>query len=215
MSNHSKSGKLIGITGGVGSGKSTALKYLEDTYDAKVLYADKIGSRLQKKGGVCYAPMVELLGEGILASDGEIDRAKTAEIVFGNEEILKQINAIVHPAVRREVFGLVDEYRSANPETVIFLESAIFVEAGYLDFLDELWLVVTDEKTRSERLSESRGYSKEKFDSVIRRQMSDDEYKVYADHVLINNGEKKDLYRQIDLYMTEHVLCACPVHQRT
>ncbi len=205
MSNHTKSGKLIGITGGVGSGKSTALKYLEDTYGAVVLYADEIGSRLQKKDGVCYAPMVELLGEDILAPDGEIDRARTAEIVFGNEEILKKINAIVHPAVRREVFRLVDEYRAANPETVIFLESAIFAEAGYLDFLDELWLVITDEKTRAERLFQSRGYSSEKTESVMKRQMSDDDYKVYADHILLNNGEKKDLYRQIDLYMTEPV----------
>ena len=205
MQNHTKAGKLIGITGGVGSGKSTALKYLEDTYGAKILYADEIGSRLQQKGGACFAPMVELLGNEILGEDGEIDRAKTAGIVFGNEDILKKINAIVHPAVRREALSLVEEYRANDPECVIFLESAIFVEAGYLDFLDELWLVTCDEEVRTKRLSESRGYTKEKCDTVMKRQMSDDEYRVYADHVITNNGEKKDLYRQIDLYMTEPV----------
>ena len=202
---NTKSGKLIGMTGGVGSGKTTALTYLRDVYDCEILLADEIGLKLEKKGGACYEPLVELLSEEILGADLEIDRAKMAALIFDDDELLKKVNAIVHPAVRKAVEEDVERVRRLEPYKTIFLESAIFVEAGYLDMLDELWVVTTDKESRKERLLKERGYSEEKCDRVMGNQFSDDQYRTYADHVLVNNGSLEELYHQIDELMTEPV----------
>ncbi|MBR3039912.1 MAG: dephospho-CoA kinase [Lachnospiraceae bacterium] len=202
---NTKAGKLIGMTGGVGSGKSTALSYLKEFYGCEVLLADEIGLKLEEKGGECFRPLVELLSEDILGSNGEIDRAKMAALIFDDEELLKKVNEIVHPAVRKAVEKRVAEVRRMTPDKTIFLESAIFVEAGYLDMLDELWVITSNPEVRKERLKGSRGYTDEKCASIMDSQFSDAEYKAYADHILVNDGEKEKLFRQIDELMTEPV----------
>ena len=202
---NAKSGKLIGMTGGVGSGKSTALAYLRDVYECEVMLADDIGLKLERKGEVCYQPLIELMGEDILSADLEIDRAKMASLVFNDDELLQKVNAIVHPAVRKAVEEQVERVRRLEPYKTIFLESAIFVEAGYLDMLDELWVVTSDKATRKDRLARDRGYTDAKCEMVMENQFSDEKYQTYADHVLVNNGGVEELYRQIDELMSEPV----------
>ena len=205
LNNSTKQGKIIGVTGGVGCGKSTVLKYLEEQYDCLIMPADDIANDMEKKGGECFAPIVALLSDEVVLPDGELNKPKVAELIFSNEELLKGINDIVHPAVRRYVEKHISEERIKNPERTIIIESAIFVEAGFLDILDELWLVTAGEENRKDRLMKTRGYSEEKCNSIISRQFSDSEYASFADHVIDNSKGLKELYEQIDVLMTEPV----------
>lgn len=198
-------GKLIGITGGVGSGKSTVLQYIKDEYGCEILLADDIGAELQKKGKECYEPMISLFGEEVVGEDGELKRAEIAGKVFENETLRKEINAIIHPAVRREIERIRDAVFAMFPAQTIFIESALFIEAGYLDMLDELWVVTSGEQIRENRLTLSRGYSSERIHSVMNAQLDDDEFKKHADKVIVNNGSKEELYRQTDRLMAEPV----------
>ena len=95
--------KIIGITGGVGAGKTQILEYLSDKYGASVCQTDKVAKKLQKKGGICYDPIVEHFGTEILDEKGELDRKKLSDIVFGDPKELNVLNEIVHPAVKEEV----------------------------------------------------------------------------------------------------------------
>ena len=99
----SKKIKVLGITGGVGAGKSTVLDYLKRRYGARVLQCDEAAKILQEPGGSCYRPVAELFGEDVLGRDGRFDRGKIAAIVFTQEEFLEKLNAIVHPAVKKYV----------------------------------------------------------------------------------------------------------------
>ena len=200
-----KCGKIIGITGGVGSGKSTVLQYLKEQYSCEIMLADDIGAKLQQKGGKCYEPMLALLGEEYLAGDGQFDRAKIAAKVFEDKEFLKGINAIVHPAVRKEIEDLCEAVFAIHPEQTVFVESALFIEAGYLDMLDELWVVDASADVRKNRLSTGRNYSDERIDAVMNSQLSSEEYIAHADYVLYNNGSREELCRQIDRVMAEMV----------
>ena len=205
QNNSTKAGKIIGVTGGIGSGKSTVLQYLKEMYDCEIIPADPIAKDLEKKGGECYAPLVALLSEDILLPNKELDGAKISAMIFENKELLTAVNEIVHPAVKRVISKRIEEVRTMDSQKTIILESAIFVEAGYLDILDELWLVSTDEKIRKNRLMDSRGYSEEKCDNIMGKQFSDSEYAAYADHIINNTAGLKELYQQIDRLMTEPV----------
>ena len=203
--NSTKAGKIIGVTGGVGSGKSTVLKYLHEMYDCEILLADPIAKELEKKGGECYEPLVALLSGDVVLPNGELDNGKIAELIFQSEETLKSVNEIVHPAVRRVLDNTISKIHLDDPLKIIVVESALFIEAGYLDMLDELWLVSTNREERSKRLKAERGYSDEKCTAIMSRQLSDAEYAAYADHVIDNSGDIKSLYKQIDILMTEPV----------
>ena len=97
LNNNTKQGKIIGVTGGVGCGKSTVLKYVEEQYDCLIMPADDIANDMEKKGGECFAPIVALLSDEVVLPDGELNKPKVAELIFSNEELLKGINDIVHP----------------------------------------------------------------------------------------------------------------------
>lgn len=101
--------RVLGLTGGVGAGKSTVLDYLERTYHARVLQLDLVARELQQPGASCYAPMIALLGRGIVREDGQLDRARIAKLVFANPELLRRLNDLVHPAVKRRVLDVIRE----------------------------------------------------------------------------------------------------------
>ncbi|MGN1267283.1 MAG: dephospho-CoA kinase, partial [Dorea sp.] len=119
--------KVIGITGGVGAGKSQVLEYLSNRYGATVCMADDVAKKLQKKGGECFAPIVEHFGEEILDEEGELNRSKLAGIVFTNNEELEVLNNIVHPAVKTEVKRIMNEEAQKGTDLFV-LESALLVE---------------------------------------------------------------------------------------
>ena len=188
--------KIIGVTGGVGCGKTAVLQALAESLPCLILYADDIAKELEEPGMPCYAPLLHALGEeGLLAEDGRIDRAEMARRIFADPSLLQEINAIVHPAVRRYVE---EEIAAAKEEEIpyVFLEAALLIEAGYLDLLDALWVVTAPREVRVQRLMASRGYSEEKCQAIMASQLQEEDFRRYADAVLDNGGSMEETLTQ-------------------
>ena len=142
--------RVIGISGGVGSGKSSVLNYIEENYDARVVQADEVGYLLMLPGGDCYQEVIELFGEWIVMEDGTLDRMKIAEIVFQKREMLDRLDGIIHPAVKEYIKR---EVARARKEDVpyFFIEAALLIEEKYDEIYDELWVVYCEPQVRRER----------------------------------------------------------------
>ncbi|MBO4834918.1 MAG: dephospho-CoA kinase [Lachnospiraceae bacterium] len=188
---------FIGVTGGVGAGKSTILQILEDKYNAHIIMADDVARELMNKGKASYRAIVKEFGDDILREDGEIDRQKLAEIVFQDEEKLNKLNSIVHPLVRKAIVKEQKQVNKKDPERLVVLEAALLIEAGYKEILDELWGVIVQKEIRIQRLMDSRGYTREKSESIIANQLSDEEFREHCDFIIDNSGTLEDTAEQI------------------
>lgn len=195
--------KIIGVTGGVGSGKTELLHYIEKNYRCRILLADEASHEVMQKGGRIYEPLVALLGSSVLDSSGEINRKEMAARIFSHEELLGRVNALIHPAVREFILEAVAEERekaAADADDAVdyfFLEAALLIECGYRSVVDEMWYIYCDLAVRRERLKKSRGYSDEKIDSILSSQLSEAEFRSGSDVVIDNSGNLEDAYRQI------------------
>ena len=189
--------KVFGITGGVGAGKSEVLTYLGQNYDATVIQADEAGYLVMLPGGECYGEIVKLFGRQITTETGELDRKRIAEIVFQDEEKLKALNSIVHPAVKRYIKKAIAAAEKAGTEYV-FVEAALLIEEKYDEICDELWYIYTREEIREARLMESRGYSREKVQQIFSSQLKEAEYRKHCSVVIDNNEGLAEMQRQID-----------------
>ena len=188
--------KVIGVTGGVGAGKSEILNFIADNWNATVVEADEVGYLVMKPGKSCFAPIVELFGPAILQADGTLDRAKIAQMVFEDKELLEKLNAIVHPAVKKYIRKAIK--REEENETDFFIvEAALLIEDKYDEICDELWYIYADEETRTERLMKNRGYSEEKVKSIFANQLSEDEFSEHCDFEIDNSGDFEDTKEQI------------------
>lgn len=195
--------KIIGVTGGVGSGKTELLHYIEKNYRCRILLADEASHEVMQKGGRIYEPLVALLGSSVLDSSGEINRKEMAARIFSHEELLGRVNALIHPAVREFILEAVAEERekaAAGADDAVdyfFLEAALLIECGYRSVVDEMWYIYCDLAVRRERLKKSRGYSDEKIDSILSSQLTEAEFRNGSDVVIDNSGNLEDAYRQI------------------
>lgn len=192
----------IGITGGVGSGKSEVLRYLKERYGAVVLLADEAAALLERKGQPCYNLLVKAFSGEILGNDGEIDRKKFADIIFRDRDNLKKVNDIVHPAVRKYILDVIKSEEEKGTKLFI-LEAALLIEEGYDKILDELWYVYTGESIRYERLKRDRGYSDEKIKSIMSRQLDEAVFRDKCRRVIENNGDIEALHHNIKLCVEE------------
>ena len=188
---------FIGVTGGVGAGKSTILQILEEQYDAYIIMADDVAKKLMNKGKASYRAIVKEFGEEILQTDGEIDRQKLSEIVFKDEEKLNLLNSIVHPLVKKAIVKEQKQVNKKDPDRLVVLEAALLIEAGYKELLDELWAVVVQKEIRIQRLMNDRGYTREKSESIIANQLSDDEFRANCDSIIDNSGTLEEAEEQI------------------
>lgn len=186
----------IGITGGVGSGKSCILDYLKDNYNCEIALADDIAKEMYYKGNPCFDKLIELLGIGVLDEIGNLDKKKMSSMIYSDPALLEQVNEIVHPAVKEEIFRRIDRAREQNTE-FFFLEAALLIEAGYKPLLDEMWFVYVERGERFRRLKESRGYSYERTESILKNQLSDEQFKANCDFVIDNSFSKEESFRQI------------------
>lgn len=188
--------KIIGLTGGVGCGKSTVAGIIKENFHAKVLIADDIGFEIMQPGHECYDEIVKYFGKEIVKDDKTIDRPKLASIVFVNKDELNKLNQMVHPRVKDYIKN---EIKKAELEgfDYVFIESAIILEAGYEDICDEFWYVTANEMTRRKRLMESRGYTMEKIDSIMKNQKNEEEYIQKCQVILDNNDDMKKIFTQI------------------
>ena len=195
---------VIGVTGGVGTGKSTILQILKEKYNAVIIIADDIARDLMMPHETSYEAAVRYFGEDILTEGpgSPIDRAHLAQIVFHDPEKLEALNNMTHPLVKTKIRSLIDAYQSEG-RGLIVLETAILIRAGYLDIVDELWVICADYETRVQRLMASRGYTREKTDSIIRSQMSDEEMTQYAALVIDNSRSIDFTEEQIRQHMLQ------------
>ena len=122
---------IIGITGGIGAGKSTVLGYIKDNYNCLVIFSDDVANDIKKKGYPAYDELVELLGEEVLSEDGEIDKLKMASAIFNNKNLLKKVNNILHPAVNAFIINIIEKERNAGAYDFVFVEAALLIENGY------------------------------------------------------------------------------------
>lgn len=190
--------RFIGITGGVGSGKSALLLYIGKHYKCEIYRADDVARLLQRPGTDCWRRLKSLLGEKMLSPDGTLNRQKLAERIFTDPGLREQVNGIVHPAVQEYLMERVREAR-ANPDVeLLFVEAALLIETGYKTVLDEMWYVYVREDVRRRRLAASRGYSAEKIDRIMASQLSEEVFRRECDFVIDNSGEPEESYRQID-----------------
>lgn len=197
--------KTIGITGGVGAGKSLVLNYIKEHYRAKIYMADDIANYLKEPGQSCYQPMIDLLGEDILDEDKRIDKAKMAEKIFAQRDLLQKVNAVIHPAVKAYVCAEIETTCKKNEQDFFILEAALLIEEHYDEILDELWYIRADEEVRSERLKASRNYSDEKIRNIMNNQMPDAVFMEHCKVVIENNGDLEKTFRQIDEKLGEYI----------
>ena len=195
----------IGITGGVGAGKSQILSYVEEHYNSKAIRADEVAHLLEEPGHECYERIVELLGLDILQEDGAIDKKKMATAIFTDKEKLLGVNAIIHPEVKKYIINQIQMEREAGRLDFLFVEAALLIEEHYDEILDEMWYIHTDVEIRSKRLAESRQYSAEKIADIMRGQLSEEEFRKHCSVVVINNGDLDETYKQINTIMGERV----------
>ena len=188
---------VIGITGGVGAGKSSVLKALEEHCNCKIVLADDVGNKVKEPGQRCYHQIVELLGTEVLNEDLTINRAAMASKIFADVKILEQVNEIIHPAVKEYILNEIRIEREKQEIDVFFLEAALLIEAGYVPYLDELWYVFVEKEIRKKRLKESRGYSDKKIEQIMESQLSDTEFRKYAAVVLDNSYDFEETFEQI------------------
>jgi dephospho-CoA kinase len=182
----------IGLTGGIGSGKTTVTKMLAEL-GAPIIDADKVGHAIYAPGGPAYADMIAAFGNGILADDRTIDRTKLGPIVFTDPAALKRLNSIVHPKMYARMREMIDAMRAAGEERPIVVEAAILIEANWLPLFNEIWLIVASQERVIDRVQRDRGLARVQVEARIKAQLSDDERRKHASIVISNDGTIDDL----------------------
>lgn len=188
---------VIGMTGGVGAGKSTVLALLQDKYGAGVIQADLVAKELMEPGGSTYEPLLALGGSGLAGSDGRIDKAAMAAWMFGRPERVAEVNAIVHPLVYEEIRRRIRE----SDRALLIYESALPREARLRELCREVWYIYAPIETRVERLMKSRGYAREKCLAIMENQIPDEVYRSLSDTVIDNGGDERQTLAAVEARM--------------
>lgn len=197
--------RSIGITGGVGAGKSELLAYIRTHYNCHVILADEVAHSLEKPGQECYNKLTALLGNEIVTADGTIDKARMAEKIFADQAVLRQVNDIVHPAVKKFIIQAIGREKEKAELDFLFVEAALLIEDGYEEILDELWYIHTDAEIRRKRLKASRAYSDEKIDRILQKQLSEDKFRRHCNVVIDNSSDLIYACKQIDKKLEEYL----------
>ena len=195
--------KVIGITGGIGCGKSALIAAIGQEYKCRILLADNIANFLKEPGQRCYEPLVYLLGKGVLDEAGLMDKKKMSDMIFGNEALLELVNAVVHPAVKQYICECIEEERVKGQVEYVFVEAALFIEAGYRDIVDSLWYIYAREDVRIKRLQEGRGYTLEKIHNIMNNQLQEDVFRKYCDVTVDNSGSLENSMVQVRKELTK------------
>lgn len=193
----------VGITGGVGSGKSVVMEILKEEFGAEVILADLVAHDLMEPGAASYEQIVEEFGSGIVGADGQIDRPALSRIVFGDAACLERLNAITHPNVKKEILSRIEHFRKEGKASLIAVEAALLIEEGYEELLDALWYVYASEENRIRRLMDGRGYSEEKSRSIMRQQLPEEVFRRHCSRVIDNNSDVESLRAQLKAIFQE------------
>lgn len=189
---------FIGITGGVGAGKSEILSYIRKHYKCEIYLSDEVAHLVEQPGTECFETLVKLLGRDILDEDGKINNKVMADKIFADQSLLEQVNSIVHPAVKEYLLERLKQAEQSDRIELFFVEAALLIETGYGSLVDEMWYIYADEEVRARRLTSARGYSEEKIKRIMGSQLSEEQFRQASDFVIDNSGALADSYRQID-----------------
>lgn len=193
----------IGVTGGVGAGKSLVLSYLKEHHGARIIMLDEVGRELMQPDGACFKPVVNLFGTDVVKPDGTLDRPLIAKRMLADDDLRIKLNGIIHPAVLHETMNRI--YRAEDEGVrLLVLESAILLETNYGAICDEVWYIYADVKVRAARLRASRGYDDARIRKTMEAQLSDEEFRKRADHVIDNSGDFELTRGQIDEVLAAH-----------
>jgi dephospho-CoA kinase len=188
---------IIGLTGGIGSGKSVVGAMLADL-GARVIDTDKIGHRVYAPGSEGFERIVATFGKEVVGADGSIDRKRLGAIVFGNEERRQDLNAIVHPLIFQEIMREIGEARNAGFTGPIVLEAPILVEAKGTGLVDQIWVVAAPPEAVRKRLMDSRNMTRSEIEARVAAQLGDAERRRHADVVIENDGDLLSLRKVVE-----------------
>jgi len=187
--------KVIGLTGGIGSGKSTVSRFLVEL-GAVIIDADKVGHETFQPGTKVRSEVVAVFGEQIVAANGAIDRETLGQIVFGNPEARARLNQIMHPPIHRMVKAQIDKYRRQGAGVVV-LEAPLLLEAGWTSLVDEVWVTTATEATVLKRLKSRAGLSEPESRARIRSQLPSEERIKQADVVIDTDCDFDELKARV------------------
>ena len=181
--------KVIGITGGVGAGKSSVLALLKEMCSCDIIQADLVARNIYKSGNIGFKKVVDIFGEQIVGENGEINRSLLADIIFKNPNKRIVLNSIIHPLVKQEIINQINNHKIAG-------------DVDHYDiFMDEIWYIYVSEDERRKRLAASRGYSDEKISDIFKSQLSDAEFRKHADKVIDNGADIEKTRAQLEIML--------------
>lgn len=192
--------KIVGITGGIASGKSTVVAQLRK-HGYQVIDADQVVHDLQKKGGRLYQALFDWLGNAILQDNGELDRQALGQAIFGNQEMMAKSSALQNDIIRQELAQRRQEL--AKTESLFFMDIPLLIELDYMGWFDAIWLVVVDDEMQLNRLMARNHLTLAEAKKRMASQMPTKEKLAYADHILDNNGDKAALEKQVEALLTD------------
>ena len=193
--------KVIGLTGGIGTGKSTVSDYLIEN-GFHVLDADKISREIVMPGSDTLIELVSVFGKDILDKDGGLNRKKLGSIVFSDQGKKAELDKMMHSRILEIIFEKLSEFREETVKPkLVFIDAALLFETGLNRYVDEIWVVDADDEVRVKRVMARDGLSREEIFKRISSQMDKKEKNEKANFILNNSGNKKELYQQVEVLL--------------
>jgi len=196
--------KILGVTGGIGTGKSAATAFLAEL-GAVVIDADRVGHETYLPGTRGWKQVVAEFGREVVAADGTVDRKRLGALVFADPAKLARLNAIVHPLIRDAIASRVAAERTAGRAPAVVVEAALLVEAGWDELVDEVWVVTARPEVIEQRLVAQRGLDPAAIAARVRAQIGDAERTARADVVIDNSGSAAALRRRLGALWRQRV----------
>ena len=193
----------IGLTGGIGTGKSLVTSFLQDQ-GANVINADLLGHEAYLPGTVGFEQVVSEFGEDIVGADGHVDRQKLGPIVFSDPSNMDRLNAIMHPLIKDMIQTQLDDVEGKG-QLIAIVEAAVLIEAGWESLFDEVWVVIADEEEIISRLASRNGLSREDSQKRINSQMTSIERSAHGDVIINNTGSVEDLKENVESLWAQRV----------
>ena len=188
---------IIGLTGGIASGKSTAARHLSEN-GAFVMDGDVLGHRAYEPNTAAFAQITETFGSEVVGADGQINRKALGGKVFGNPNALKQLTDILYPEIRRMFSEWIETTQADNPNALLVMDAAVLLEAGWEDLADETWVIIVDPNTAVSRAVARDGLDEAAVSKRIASQLSNDERSARADVVIDNTGNEAALIARLE-----------------
>lgn len=195
--------RVIGVTGGVGAGKSTVLSMLKELCNCEIVMADDIAKDMMEPDGGLYQELIRIFGDKAY-ENGVLNRKYIAEQMYNNDSLKREWTAIVHPAVNSRIFSIIDDAKKAQKVDYVFIEAALLIENGYDRICDEIWYVFADAGTRIERLQKQRGYTPEKTGAIMDSQLSDDIFRSKSQFVIDTGHDIESTYNILKNKLSEY-----------